>query len=553
MQFENFGNLALSEEVLRAVNTIGYEQTTDIQQQAIPAILQGRDVIGQSQTGTGKTAAFGIPALELVGPENRAPQILILCPTRELAVQVAGEIRRFAMYQHSIKVAAIYGGAAMEGQIRDLKSGAQIVVGTPGRVMDHMRRKTLKLGQIKMVVLDEADEMLNMGFREDIETILMDAPQQRQTVLFSATMPKAILEIAEHYQTDPLHIQVAAKHMTVEEIDQYYCTLPQDRRIDAIIRLNAFYQPKLSLVFCNTKRMVDEVVSALQKRGIPANGIHGDISQQTRSHVMQSFKNGGVGMLVATDVAARGIDVQDVEIVYNYDAPQDDEYYVHRIGRTGRAGRKGKAFTFLCAKRQMDWLNAIQRYTGARIGFHAIPTDQDISARREQHFMEHIQELASQEDAGYYQAAIERLCEGGRTPAEIAGALLKLVRQQSPKADLGKDGGFELANRSGGKYGKARNPRAPHPAGGFRNQGATEMQRLFLNVGKRDRVKPADIVGAIAGESGVRGSRIGKIEMLKHFSFVEVAKQDVPQILKSMKQADIKGIRVSLEPAKCGK
>ena len=320
-----FDELELQSSLLRAVTEMGFEEMTPIQAQAIPVVLSGQDIIGQAQTGTGKTAAFGLPILQNIDPKKKSLQAVILCPTRELAIQVSEEMHKFAKFLHGIKIVPIYGGQEIVRQIKALKAGTQIVIGTPGRVMDHMRRKTVKFDDVKIVALDEADEMLNMGFREDIETILRDVPGERQTLLFSATMPQPIMEIARMYQHNAVHIRVVKKELTVPKIEQYYYEVRPKAKLDALTRLLDMYAPKLSLIFCNTKRQVDELVTALQARGYFAEGLHGDLKQQQRDRVMNSFRGGKTDILVATDVAARGIDVDDVEAVFNYDVPQDDE------------------------------------------------------------------------------------------------------------------------------------------------------------------------------------------------------------------------------------
>ncbi|NLZ82903.1 MAG: DEAD/DEAH box helicase, partial [Clostridiales bacterium] len=330
MSVNKFEELELNSQIIRAIEDMGFEEMSPIQANAIPVILEGKDVVGQAQTGTGKTAAFGIPMLQVVDPKDRAIQGIVLCPTRELAIQVAEEYRNLGKYLHGIKVLPIYGGQEISKQIRSIKAGSQIIIGTPGRVMDHMRRKTIKLDNIKMIVLDEADEMLNMGFREDIETILSQTTEDRQMVMFSATMAKSILDIAKTYQDNPEIIKVVKKELTVPKIEQYYYEVSPKNKEEVLSRLLDMYNPKLSLVFCNTKRQVDELTSALQGRGYFAEGLHGDLKQIQRDRVMNSFRNGKTEILVATDVAARGIDVDDVEAVFNYDVPQDDEYYVHR-------------------------------------------------------------------------------------------------------------------------------------------------------------------------------------------------------------------------------
>jgi len=366
MEKLQFSELNISEEIKKAVEDMGYEEATAIQTATIPLIMQGRDVIGHSQTGTGKTAAFGIPAIQACDPSSKNVQVLILCPTRELAMQACDEIRKFGKYMQGIKSVAIYGGQPIERQIKALKMGVQIVIGTPGRIMDHIRRRTLKFKALKMIILDEADEMLNMGFREDIETILKDVPEDRQTILFSATMSKEILGITKKYQTNPELVKIVHQQLTVPSIEQYYYNVPKGKKIEVLCRLLDTENPKRSIVFCNTKRQVDELVNELQLRGYLCDALHGDIKQHTRTQVMNALKKGKIDILIATDVAARGIDVDDVEGVFNYDLPQDEEYYVHRIGRTGRAGRSGTAYSLVTGRSQIMELRDIQKFTNSK-------------------------------------------------------------------------------------------------------------------------------------------------------------------------------------------
>ena len=335
-----FEELNLSSEILKAVENKGFEETTPIQAQSIPYIMEGRDIIGQAQTGTGKTAAFGIPILEKLSHEEKTVQGMVICPTRELAIQVAEEIRELAKFKRGVEILPIYGGQPIDRQIKALQKRPQIIVGTPGRIMDHMNRGTLKIDKVRMIVLDEADEMLDMGFIEDIITILKAVPEERQTMLFSATMPKPILELTKRFQKNPKHVMVVHKELTAPKVEQIYFEVKEKTKPEVLSRLIDMYNPKLSLVFCNTKRKVDELVAELQGRGYFADGLHGDLKQVQRDRVMSKFRSGAVDILVATDVAARGIDVDDIEAVFNYDLPQDEEYYVHRIGRTARAGRE---------------------------------------------------------------------------------------------------------------------------------------------------------------------------------------------------------------------
>ena len=341
MNIIKFEDLPISDEIKRSVAELGFEEPSPIQAQSIPVILTGKDVIGQAQTGTGKTAAFSIPVLDMVDPNKKSVQAVVLCPTRELAIQVSSEMRKLGKYKSGIKTLPVYGGQPIDRQIKSLKSGVQVVIGTPGRVIDHINRRTLKMDDVKMLVLDEADEMLDMGFREDIELILEQTPAERQTTFFSATMSKEILELTKKYQDDPELIKIVRKELTVPNIKQYYIETRRANKFEVFCRLIDVYNPKLSVVFCNTKRGSDELVSELQARGYFADALHGDLKQTQRDIVMDKFRQGTIDILVATDVAARGIDVDDVEMVFNYDLPQDEEYYVHRIGRTGRAGREG--------------------------------------------------------------------------------------------------------------------------------------------------------------------------------------------------------------------
>ncbi|MED9933781.1 MAG: DEAD/DEAH box helicase [Catenibacillus sp.] len=504
---------------------MGFEEATPIQAKAIPVVLSGVDVIGQAQTGTGKTAAFGIPMLERIDPKDKHLQAIVLCPTRELAIQVADEIRKLAKFMHSIKVLPIYGGQDIVKQIRSLKSGVQIMIGTPGRVMDHMRRKTVKFNQVKMVVLDEADEMLNMGFREDIETILEKVPEERQTVLFSATMPKPIMEIAGKYQKDAQTVKVVRKELTVQNIEQYYFEVSPKSKEEVLSRLIDIYNPNLSIIFCNTKRQVDELVSALKGRGYFAEGLHGDMKQQQRDRVMNSFRNGRTDILVATDVAARGIDVDNVDIVFNYDLPQDEEYYVHRIGRTGRAGKNGLAFSFVVG-REVYKLKDIMRYCKTKVTMRKVPSLNDVANTKMNKIFDEITQIIEDEDLSSISRMIEeRIYDEDYTAMDMAAALIKMM--------MGTNDSVELPD-----YGE------------FGNTGAKDgMVRLFINIGKNQKVRPGDILGAIAGESGIPGKLVGTIDMYDKYTFVEVPEEHAREVLIAMKNAKIKGKSISIEPA----
>lgn len=421
-----FEEMCLDTRIMRAIAEMGFEQPSPIQAQSIPIAVEGKDMIGQARTGTGKTASFGIPMLQRINPKDKNLQAIVLCPTRELAIQSANEIRKLAKFLHGIKVLPIYGGQEISKQIRSLKGGVQIVIGTPGRVMDHLRRHTLKPQTVDIVVLDEADEMLNMGFREDIETILGQLPEERQTMLFSATMPKPILEIAKRYLHEPEIVKVIQKELTVPKIEQYYYEVNPRKKNEVLSRLLDMYDPSLSLVFCNTKRKVDELVADLKGRGYFAEGLHGDMKQSQRDRVMNGFRNGRTDILVATDVAARGIDVDDVEAVFNYDVPQDDEYYVHRIGRTGRAGREGRAFTLVVGK-EIYKLKDIQRYCKTKIRRQPIPSVNDVAAIKVEKLLEQAGELIATDGLGRMMDLLEEYLDGSDYSAtEMAAALLAM-------------------------------------------------------------------------------------------------------------------------------
>ena len=414
----------LDERIVRAIREMGFEKLSPIQEQAIPYLLEGEDIIGQAQTGTGKTAAFGIPMLQKVDPGQKKLQGVILCPTRELAIQAAEELRKIAKYMHGVKILPVYGGQEIGKQISGLR-GVQIIVGTPGRVMDHMRRHTLKLEDVNMVVLDEADEMLNMGFREDMELILGQIPNEHQTALFSATMPKPILEITGQFQKDAKLVKVAAQELTIPLVSQKYYRVRRQDKDAACIRLLEYYQPRLCLIFCNTKMKVDELAEALKKAGFYAEGLHGDMSQHQRDVAMGRFRNGTTNILIATDVAARGIDVEDVEIVINYDIPQDIEYYVHRIGRTGRAGKTGRSCTFVAGK-EVYRIRDIERVCHTTIEEKRLPGASKVLKSKADRYLNKAWELREHEDIELMKAFLQRKMNAEDCDAlELAAVMLK--------------------------------------------------------------------------------------------------------------------------------
>src|SRR5699024_2164667 len=460
----------------------------------------------------------------------------VLCPTRELAIQVSTEIRKIGKYTHGIKSLPVYGGQPIERQIKALKGGVQIVIGTPGRVIDHINRKTLKMDNVKMVILDEADEMLDMGFREDIEMILSKTPEERQTTFFSATMPKGILDLTKKYQKNPEHIKVVRKELTVTNIKQYYIETRSSNKLEVLSRLIDVYNPKLSVVFTNTKKGADELVSDLQARGYFADALHGDLKQTQRDIVMDKFRNGTIDILVATDVAARGIDVDDVEAVFNYDLPQDEEYYVHRIGRTGRAGRNSISFSFIFGK-EMRKMRDIERYTKTKLVKHDIPSVADVEEKKVNTFFNQVKEVV---EAGHLTKQIqwlENFCSESEAEygvVDIAAALLKIALGDEEKQEI-----IEEPSRSR-REGRSKS----------KDTGAKEgMIRLFINVGRNQRVQAKDILGAIAGEAGIPGKLVGTIDIYDKYTFVEVPKQNAKKVLEKMKDIKIKGNKINIEKA----
>ncbi|MGE5379217.1 MAG: DEAD/DEAH box helicase [Candidatus Aminicenantes bacterium] len=501
---------------------MGYEEATPIQSEAIPALLEGKDIIGQAQTGTGKTAAFGIPAIEMLDPSDKSLQVVILCPTRELAIQVSEEMNKLAKYKKNFSFIPVYGGQPIDRQLKALKKGVQIVIGTPGRILDHLDRGTIDMSGVKLVVLDEADEMLDMGFRDDIELILNQTPKQRQTVMFSATMPKPIQALTKKYQRNPINIKVVHEVLTVPNTEQIYFEVKEKNKLEALTRIIDLYNLKLALVFCNTKRGVDELVDHLQARGYAAEGLHGDMKQVAREKVMDKFRKGKVEILIATDVAARGLDVENVEAVVNYDMPQDEEYYVHRIGRTGRAGKPGKAFTFVTG-REIFKLRDIQKYIKTKLKLHPVPSFDDVEEMKVNIFIDEIKNTVTKGGLKKYIYFVERLIDDEFTSLDVAAALFKM------------------------SFGE--NKKETHTEAEPRSSDLLKQVRLFLNVGKKDKVRPGDILGAIAGESGIPGKAVGEISMFDKFSFVNVPEIYAEEIIDAMQGNQIRGKKINIEIA----
>lgn len=519
-----FDQFRLSENILKGIYDLGFEEPSPIQVECIPAVLSGLDVIGQAQTGTGKTAAFGIPVLERIDPQNVSVQSIIITPTRELAIQVSEELRRIGRFKR-VKTLSIYGGQSIGRQIKALKQGVHVVVGTPGRLLDHLHRGTLTTDQVRAIVLDEADEMLDMGFIDDIESVLEFVPKERQLLLFSATMPEAIRELAKKYMNAPKYITVNRGEVTAPIIKQIYYRVLENFKVDALCRILDSEEGELSIIFCRTKKGVDELTEALQARGYLAGGLHGDMAQQQRDRVMNSFRQGEIELLIATDVAARGIDVGSVSHVINYDIPQDVESYVHRIGRTGRAGRKGVALT-LVTPREMKQLRLIEKETGSRLSPRELPTLEEVAAKQQQTWKALIEEtIQSETDFSIFDDMVKQLSE--KFSAEkVAAAALHLTFSERFSKNTDVTYNFGETGASPG------------------------MVRFFINVGRNVNMRPQELSKAIAENAGISLRQVGRINIYDRFSFVEVPEDVAPFVYEALRQSKINGARINLEPAR---
>lgn len=537
-----FAELGLSDALVSTLSGLGYDEPTPIQVQAIPLLLAGRDVIAQAQTGTGKTAAFALPMIERI-TDALVVQALVLAPTRELAVQVAEAIHRYGRHR-SLRVLPIYGGQPIDRQLRGLAQGTQVVVGTPGRVLDHLKRGSLRFDHLRMVVLDEADEMLDMGFAEELEAILQLTPTERQTALFSATLPPAVQNLTLRYTRQPVRVSIAAEQLTTPRIWQtYYEVLARDK-LDALCRVLDAEMPQLAIVFCRTRQEADDIGERLQGRGYAAESLHGDLSQAARDRVMRRFREGQLDVLVATDVAARGLDIAEVSHVINYDVPTDPKSYVHRIGRTGRAGREGVAITFI-TPRERRMLQIIERVTRIRIERCRMPTLADVAARRRSALFDQLRAAMIDPGLAVYTTLVDELAGTGdlRTVAAAALKLLlnedqtdqvdTITRLDPPPAERPQR---ERSERS------ARSPRTKADARSERTE--RTMVRLQINLGRNDQIRPADIVGAIANESGLPGRSIGEIEIRARTSVVEVPRRAAQQVLQALNRTTLRGQRV---------
>lgn len=519
-----FGEIQLSKKVLQAVSDMGFEEPSPIQSQTIPLVLEGHDVVGQAQTGTGKTAAFGIPTIEKIADGSRHIQALVLTPTRELAIQIAEEFNKIGKYKR-VKTLPIYGGQSIDRQIRSLKFGVQIVVGTPGRLLDHVRRNTIKLENVQTLILDEADEMLDMGFVDDIEAILQQlSNEDRQTLLFSATMPGPIAKIAGKYMNNPKTITISRENLTVPLIDQIYYETRE--KLEGLCRVLDVEETGKIIVFCRTKKGVDDLVASLQARGYMSDGLHGDLSQSQRDRVMKKFREGKLEILVATDVAARGIDIDDITHVVNYDIPQDHESYVHRIGRTGRAGKKGVAMTFI-DPREYRQLKLIERLAKTKIIRKQLPSSADILERQRELIKERLLKTLENNKFADYHTIVSDL-GADYDVVDIAAAALKLSVE-----------GFKEKEEVSTISSKMEN-----------TGGAPGMVRLFMNIGRSQKIRPEDIVRAFAAEADIPGNIIGVINIYDRFTFVEVPEDVAERVLSVMHKNTVKGYKINVEPAK---
>ncbi|SHI88982.1 ATP-dependent RNA helicase DeaD [Rubritalea squalenifaciens DSM 18772] len=579
MTDKTFAELGLSKPLLDAVADLGYEAPSQIQALAIPRILQGEDIVGLSETGSGKTAAFTLPALQLIDLDIFRPQVLILSPTRELCVQVCEEVRKLGGGLDKMRATPVYGGAPIDRQIKSLR-GAQMVVGTPGRLMDHLRRGTIQTNEIKLVILDEADRMLDMGFREDMEEILSQVPESRQTLFFSATMNRSVERLIDTFGSNPEKIEVSKRNQTVERIDQCYIEVRNRSKVEVLSRLLDMQAYRLAVVFCNTKRSVDEATEALLARGYTADRLHGDITQQMRERTIQRFREGKVELLIATDVAARGLDIDEVDIVFNYDLPQDPEDYVHRIGRTGRAGREGRAVSFVFG-RDVYRLQNVERFTKSRIRRDKIPSQEEVEGRRADVVFEALKERLEDENGVPFLNYIDRLLEQGHAATDIAGTLFGMLRElsgregeeiQEDRPDTGRyredrgdrsrgrrdrgdrrergersydreDRGDRRDRRDRGDRSYDRGDRGSRSFDKEQRRSEVKagMSQVFIGVGGKMGVAPGEIAGMIYRECSITNGSLGKIRVFPKHCLVQVPEQEFSKVVKGLQGVKYRG------------
>ncbi|MEK6652887.1 MAG: DEAD/DEAH box helicase [Nitrospirota bacterium] len=518
--YKKFYEFGISDTVLKSLSDMGFEEPTPIQKIAIPPAMEGKDLVGQAQTGTGKTAAFGIPIVEK-GKRGKIPYAIVLTPTRELAMQVAQELNKIG-HGKGILCVPIYGGQSIERQFQSLRKGVDVVVGTPGRVIDHIKRKTLILKEIKIVVLDEADEMLNMGFIEDMKRILKEIPEKRQTMLFSATMPPEIRSIAMKYMNNPENVRVNAD-IIVSKIKQVFYEVRDEDKLNALTRLLDVEDPALTLVFCHTKRDVDDVSGKLQKMGYYAGAIHGDFTQSHRDEMMGKFKKGDIDILVATDVAARGLDIPNVSHVINYSIPQDPDGYIHRIGRTGRAGKSGIALTFV-TPREYRHLKLIEKSAKTKISKAKLPTKDEVKKAREGEMIAGLEHEITEKKHAEYLPLAEKLF-ARYSPEDVAAAALSIIFGDMEVGDIKESGSAQPSSDTG-------------------------FVRLFMTIGRKDKIKVGDIVKSISAEADIPAGKIGNIALFDTFSFVEVPANLADRVISAINDIMMHGRRVRIQHAK---
>ncbi len=553
-----FAQLGLSAELLDAIHDLGYESPSPIQALAIPPILEGKDIVGLSETGSGKTAAFTLPALQMIDTEAAEAQVLILSPTRELCVQVCEEVHRLGAKMKGLRAVPVYGGTPIDRQITQLKRGAHIIVGTPGRLLDHLRRKTLKPATIKLAILDEADRMLDMGFREDMEDLLGAMKTDHQTLFFSATMNKQVQKLIQKFGNDPEELSIKGQTKTVSTVTQSYYEVRNRSKVEVLTRILDMDNPKLAVIFCNTKRSVDECTEALTARGYSADRLHGDISQQARERTTRRFRDGAFELLVATDVAARGLDIEDVEAVFNYDIPQDPEDYVHRIGRTGRAGREGRAISFVFG-RDIYRLQSIERYTKQHIQRAKIPTQEEVEGKRADQLFDLVQGRLEKEVSHGFRHYIDRLLDQGHTATDITSTLFELLREsigregesiaedsphykpdsQKPRKERQDRGDRQDRGERRDKGGRSdRKPREKNP----------NAVTLFLSLGKAASVGAGDILGMFYREGKLPDGAVGQIQLFERHSLVDVDKEVADQLMKNLENSKLRNQRFRIGP-----
>ena len=534
-----FSDLNLSSELLRAIDDLGFESPSEVQEASIPIILEGRDVLAQAQTGTGKTASFGIPIIEGMEEDSDDLQALVLVPTRELARQVSEEYKKF------VNIVPIYGGADMGKQLRDLKRGASIVVGTPGRVMDHMKRKTIRLDGLKFLTFDEADEMFDMGFRDDMRTIIEKTNPDRQTLFFSATFDNDIREFSRLYQRDPAKVIIEKKELTAEKIEQFYLELNRNMKTEILNRLILIHKPKKSIIFCNTKRMVEALEVEIAQRGYKVDSLHGDMRQSSRDNVMKKFRNGTIDVLIATDVAARGLDVSDIDLVFNYDLPQQAEYYVHRIGRTARAGKKGASFSFVTS-RDYPKFREIEKYANIKMEKIKLPTKADVERESLDNLFDKVNKnILKAEDQASYTEVLNKLLAEGHSLYDISASLLKLVNESTNKTkikeldrvDYGKK--FEMSKKSKSSD-RSRDKRG-------KEMKKIKGPKIFINKGKRDGLDSHEVIRLLGRHTDINPSDIGRINIMPNFSFVEVPKNMIKDAIRDLDGKKVKGKSLKAE------